>query len=62
MTSEEKNAWELKDAKEIANMWESLSLKIMQTHPDLSKVGRTVISFENKVMDHYHDVISKNSK
>ncbi len=59
MNSESDSA---KDAKEIANMWEALSLKIMQTHPNIHKVGRTMMAFENKVMDHYHDVISKNSK
>ena len=59
MTSDEKRANDLKDAKEIANMWEALSLKIIQTHPHIDKVGRTVKAFESIVMDHYHDVISK---
>ena len=48
-------------AKEIAKDWEALSLKIIQTHPDIVKVGRTVKSFENTVMGHYHDVIGKMS-
>ena len=49
------------EAAEIVEMWDALSKKIINCHPNLNKVAKTILNFEKTAMEHFHAIKSKSS-